>query len=218
MISVFSHLIDDGTAGGVNRMLSYMESCPELAARSSHKIVPVRRGQLSAPSLKADAIVSNLVVSWANFPLFAALRAAYPRTPLIHIEHSYSERFVALHVENRDRFETLVRSVYGMFDHIVAVSDPQAAWLSRKDFVHAPRLRVIEPLADLAPFLALPDPAPGAKRIVGAVGRLAPQKGLDNLIKGFRAANPKTLELHLYGEGPQRDELVALAQDDQSMA
>lgn len=214
MTRTFAHLIDDGKPGGVNRMLDFMASCPELAATSVHKIVPIRRGQLSAPRLEADAIVSNLVVSWANFPLFAALRAAYPNIPLIHVEHSYCERFVALHVDNKDRFETLMRSVYGMFDHIVAVSEPQGAWIRRKGFVQPDRLHVIEPLADLTPFLALAAPETKTKHVIGALGRFEEQKGFDILVKAFRQAKPSHLELHLFGDGAQREELMALAGGD----
>ncbi len=111
MLRNVCHLIDDPKAGGVNRMLEHMRTCPDLVARSRHEIIHVRRGRFTAPSISADVIVSNLVVNWANLPMFTSLRASNPNTPLIHVEHSYCERFVALHVENRDRFESLLRIV-----------------------------------------------------------------------------------------------------------
>ena len=211
MIQSLTHLVDDSTVGGVNRMLQFLERCPELANTSRHSIELVRRGRWTTPKLTADMIVSNLAVSWANLPLFTALRAAYPKTRLVHIEHSYSERFVTLNVRNRDRFETLLRSVYALFDHVVAVSEQQAKWMRRKNLCPQGRLTVIEPLTDLNPFVAIPDLRPGDRRIVGAIGRLDNQKGFDILIEAFRRAELPAVELHIHGDGASMGELKVLA-------
>ena len=195
------HLVDDASLGGVNRMLDFIGGSPELARTGLHKIVRVRRGQLSAPKFSADMVVSHLSICWANLPLFAALRAAHPRTPLVHIEHSYCERFVALAVKNTDRFETLMRSVMAIFDHVVAVSETQGRWLKRKGYCPGGRLIVIEPCVDLVPFFATLPRAVGNPRIVGVVGRAEDQKGLDILVEAFRDDRLKYLELHIYGGG-----------------
>jgi glycosyltransferase involved in cell wall biosynthesis len=212
----FLHLTDDATIGGVSRVLEFMTTCPELQETSRHEIVSVRRGQFDVPAMAdADAIVSNLAISWSNFPLLVALRAAHPNTPLIHIEHSYCERFVGLHVTNRDRFETLLRSAYSLFDYVIAVSAPQARWIARKGFVRSDRLHVIESLVSLEDFAAIPNRSRsvGDKFIVGAIGRMEPQKGFDILVAGFREAKLANCEMHLYGEGGQLAELQALARD-----
>ena len=212
-----SHLLDDPTVGGVTRMLEFLQNSSGFAESSRHETVLVKRGQFRSPSLAADIIVSNLFVCWRNFPLFASLRAAHPNTPLIHVEHSYCERFVALHVDNRDRFETLLRSVYALFDHVVAVSEQQARWLRRKGLVRADRLQVIGPLVELEPFFKVPYRWAGAKRIVGAIGRMDPQKGFDILIDAFNNKPLPDYELHLYGRGPQLDELKAQAGNNPSI-
>ncbi|MGV2114539.1 glycosyltransferase family 4 protein [Agrobacterium salinitolerans] len=54
---------------------------------------------------------------------------------------------------------------------------------------------------------------PGEKLIIGAIGRFHVQKGFDILVEAVRKAARPDLELHLYGDGPQRAELEALAQD-----
>ncbi|MBB4303168.1 glycosyltransferase involved in cell wall biosynthesis [Rhodobium orientis] len=207
MIRAISHLIDDASFGGINRMLEYMESSPELAKIADHRIVPVRRGQLSAPTLGADLIVSHLSISWANLPMLTALRAAYPNTPIVHMEHSYSERFVALHVENRDRFTALLQTAYALFDKVVAVSEMQGAWLNRRGLCPPGSLLVIEPCVDLDPFLAHEGHRDAPEFVIGAIGRFDLQKGFDILIDAFRQVRRADLALHLYGDGPDVDDL-----------
>ena len=197
------HLVDDATVGGVNRLLDFISDSPELARSGVHKVVKVRRGQLSAPKFNADIVVSHLSVSWVSLPLFAALRATYAKTPLVHIEHSYSERFVALHVKNTDRFETLMRTVMAMFDHVIAVSATQGRWLKRKGYCPSGRVTVIESCVDLTPFFATLPRATATPRVIGVVGRAELQKGLDVLIDAFKDDRLNHLELHVYGDGSQ---------------
>jgi glycosyltransferase involved in cell wall biosynthesis len=49
--------------------------------------------------------------------------------------------------------------------------------------------------------------------IVLSVARLAPEKGLDTLVRGVAAAGDPRLYVVVAGEGPERDELTALAAD-----
>ena len=207
MIYATVHLVDDLTAGGVTRLLNHLAN----GAASGHRIVAIERGRLPAPKLEADVIVSNLSVCWRNFPLFVALRAAYPRTPLVHVEHSYSESFVAAHVESRDRFDTLFGAVYSLFDVVVAVSPEQRRWLARRHFCRPGKLRLIEPCADLAPFLAVAPRAAGRPRVVGALGRFDRQKGFDVLIDAFRSGRLPNHEQHLWGAGAEESMLRARA-------
>jgi D-inositol-3-phosphate glycosyltransferase len=207
MVRAVSHLVDDPSPGGVTRMLDYICTCPEIAANARHEFIHVRRGSFTAPKISADVIVSNLVVSWANLPLFMSLRASFPNIPLIHVEHSYCEAFVALNVPNRARFDTLLRIVYSLFDRVVAVSERQAKWLLRKRLVRPEKLRVVAPLADLAPYLAIPSRAASNRYIVGAIGRMEPQKGFDILVEAFKQPHLSNFALHLFGEGSQREAL-----------
>ena len=207
------HLVDDAGFGGVNRMLDHLTRAIADNAET-HEIVRVKRGQLSPPRLtNANHIVSHLSVCWKNMPLMTALRARYAETPLIHVEHSYSERFVAAQVENRDRFETLLSAAYALFDRIVAVSAQQGNWLGRK-FVRTDSLAVIEPCVELDAFFTVPDRIAGRKTVIGAIGRFDTQKGFDILIEGLRKSARQDIEIHFYGKGNEEKRFRKLAGND----
>ncbi|WP_176084635.1 glycosyltransferase [Martelella sp. HB161492] len=207
------HLVDDASFGGVNRMLDHLTRMAGQNA-AGHQIVRIKRGQLSPPRLAGVShVVSHLSICWKNMPLITALRARYAGVPLIHVEHSYSERFVTARVENRDRFETLLSAAYALFDKVVAVSWQQGQWLARK-FVSEDRLEVIEPCVALDAFFALPDRLPAGKTVIGAIGRFDMQKGFDILIEGLRKSDRQDIELHLFGCGEQEKQLRKLAGQD----
>ncbi|MEO1722828.1 MAG: glycosyltransferase family 4 protein [Pseudomonadota bacterium] len=208
------HLIDDTAPGGVMQMLRHMAEGPAIGRDHSHEIRRIRRGALVAPRLEADVIVSHLTVTWMNVPLLTGLRALNPDVPMVHVEHSYTESFVAMHAVPRQRFATLMRVSYAMFDRIVAVSAPQAAWIRRRGFAPAERLVTINPSVDLSPFLALAPRLEGAPKVWCLIGRLDAQKGFDVAIRAFRAAAGDDESLMIFGEGPERDRLEALAEGD----
>lgn len=205
------HLVDEPAAGEVARNLEFLASSPELARSGVHKVVLVRRGQLTAPRISADIIVSHLHVTWTNLPLFAALRAAYPRTPMVHFEHDYTERRVALTVKHNNRFETLFRSVMAIFDHVVALSDAQAQWMLRKGYCPGGRLSVIESCTDLAPFLASFPRASREPRVVGVIAPLETSSGVDILVQAFQDERLAHLELRVHGVGRRLKALKAMA-------
>lgn len=208
------HLIDDHNYGGINRGLAHVARDAGLSAMSECEVLRLNRGQLSPPAIQADVIVSHLSISWKNMPLLTALRCLNPRTPMIHVEHSYSERFVAAYVPNRDRFDTLMRAALSLFDTVVAVSEPQASWMLRRHYIAADGLRTIPSCASLSDFLAVAPRRIGPTIVVGAIGRMHVQKGFDILIRALRRTVRTDLELHLHGDGPQFDELKELAGDD----
>lgn len=207
------HLVDDTTAGGVMRLLDYILTNPRLASTARHSLKQVRRGQLSIRRIQADLIVSHLTMSWRGLPALISLRARHAGTPLIHVEHSYTQAFTALNVPDRDRFLTMLRISYAMFDHLVAVSAAQARWMFRRRLADLGALSVIPPMVDLSGFRALPAPV-GPVRRIGAIGRLDRQKGFDLLIPAFRALPGPDLRLDIIGDGPQRAALETLAGPD----
>ncbi|MBW8638923.1 glycosyltransferase family 4 protein [Hoeflea sp. WL0058] len=211
MINAITHIVDDDSFGGVNRMLAHMTNSPVLYKAGQHRIVRVRRGQFTPPKIKADIIVSHLSVNWANMPMLTAIRAIHPRTAFIHVEHSYSERFVTANVENRWRFETLLETAYSLFDTVVAVSRPQFDWMLRRQLCNPKRLRYVPSGVDLAPFFALDAPAEDRPFVLGAFGRLNVQKGFDILVKGFNLSGRQDMELHFFGDGEERAALETLA-------
>ncbi|MCP1199065.1 glycosyltransferase family 4 protein [Notoacmeibacter sp. MSK16QG-6] len=208
MIRAVTHLIDDASFGGINRMLDHMTTSPALGGRHHHRIARVQRGQFSPPKLSTDIIVSHLSISWANLAMLTALRAIYPNNPLIHVEHSYCERFAAARVANRLRFDTLLKTAYSLFDKVVAVSEAQGAWMQRRGYCAPSRLETIPSCVDLSPFFDLADKPRGSTFTIGAIGRFDEQKGFDILIDAFRANPRHDLQLALFGDGPDRQRLM----------
>jgi D-inositol-3-phosphate glycosyltransferase len=211
MIQSVVHLVDDASWGGVNRLLACFEAAPEGFVHDHHKIMRIERGLKKAPLIDADVIVSHMSVCWKNIPFFSSLRATHPETPVVHVEHSYSERFVALKVSNRSRFEDLMCLALGLFDKVVAVSRPQAAWLKRRGYANSDQLVTISSCVSIAAFEAVADKRPEGPVTIGAIGRFHEQKGFDILVDAFVSAAPANARLLLVGDGPDRDLLVAKA-------
>lgn len=207
------HLVDDTTAGGVMRVLDHILTAPEMAETAQHSLITVDRKSMRVGRIKADIIVSHLAVSWRAMPMLLALRAWHPRTPLVHVEHSYTEAFVAANVTRKRRFATLLRTGYRLFDRIVAVSQAQGEWLVRSGAVRSSALAVIPSCVDLAAFRSLTAPQRPV-RVIGAIGRLDRQKGFDRLILAFRRTTIPDLCLQIYGEGAESEALREMAGND----
>jgi glycosyltransferase involved in cell wall biosynthesis len=161
----------------------------------------------------ADIVVSHLAISWRSLPALLVLRAANRGTPMVHVEHSYTESFVAHCVRSKARFDTLLRLGFRIFDHVVAVSAGQADWLRDAGLVRSGALSTIQSCVDLKRFRYI-TPRASSPRVFGAVGRFDQQKGFDILVEAFRKLPNKDVELRLYGQGDQEAELRALAGDD----
>ncbi|WP_371153841.1 glycosyltransferase [Jannaschia sp. 2305UL9-9] len=207
------HLVDDTTAGGVMRVLDHIMTAPPMGELADHSLQRIDRGKVSLAGMDADIVVSHLAVSWRAMPMLMALRLRHPNTPLVHVEHSYTEAFVALNVARKGRFATLLRLAYGLFNRVVAVSQAQGDWLVRSGAVPMAKLDVIRSCVDLSAFRAVPALAT-PPRVIGAIGRLDRQKGFDTLIRAFRNLPQTDIALHIYGEGDQEAALRALAGDD----
>ncbi len=209
------HLVDDTTAGGVMRVLDHLLTAPELAQQATHSLRCIKRGGLvtGLGTDVPDVIVSHLAISWRALPMLVALRLTHPRTPLIHVEHSYTEHFTQHNVTRKRRFATLLRTAYALFNRVVAVSHAQGAWLVQSGAVKPAALSVIQSCVDLSAFRALPAPAQPV-RVIGAIGRLDDQKGFDLLVRAFRRTTAPDIALHIYGEGAQESALRTLANGD----
>jgi len=207
------HLIDDTQPGGVVRFLDFLRASPDMAALGSQEVRPVATGPALPPRLDADVIVSHVVLSWRNLPFFLALRARHPRTPLVHMEHSYSPAFADLYVTKPGRFAAMLRASLRLFDRVITISTTQRDWLAAQARLPAAKLHLIPPCVALDAFLAL-TPATGPLRRIGAIGRLDPQKGFDILIDAFRMAGPGEMMLEIFGDGPERADLLRRAAGD----
>ena len=207
------HLIDDATPGGVMRVLDYVTTHRDLTGTMRHKVRQIKRGSLSAPRLDADLIVSHLAISWRALPFLMQLRALNARTPMLHVEHSYTAGFVAHNVPSRLRFHTLLRTAYALFDKIAAVSAAQRDWLATRELVDPAKLELLRSAVDVMPFLRLPS-VDHPPKVIGAIGRLDAQKGFDTLIRAFRACGRPDLRLEIFGDGAERAALETLAGND----
>lgn len=208
------HLVDDATAGGVMRVVDFIRTSTDMAKLGEHKVVHIKRGKIPRRRFDADIIVSHLAISWRNLPALLAIRAGCTAKPFIHVEHSYTEGFVALNVRNKRRFSTLLKVAFSIFDRVIAVSEAQAAWIISRGFCTAPKLATVQSCVDLAPFREIPSLA-GPVRIFGAIGRLDAQKGFDTLIHAFRTCTAPDIQLHIYGEGDAESLLRQLAGGDE---
>ena len=205
------HLVDDNSFGGVSRLLENLEQSSNGPATDSHKIQFVKRGQTKSPKIQADVIVSHMSACWTNLQFFTSLRASHPETAIVHVEHSYSQRFVALNVTNGPRFDDLLRITYSLFDKVVAVSVTQAVWLLRRRHCLAEQLVTIPSCVKLKSFFDVRDIRPQGILTVGAIGRLHEQKGFDILVKAFSKLGPQNIQLCLIGDGPEKVGLMELA-------
>lgn len=207
------HLVDDTSPGGVTRFLDYMRTSDATAALGKHTVLPVKPGLSMPPRPQADVIVSHIVLSWKNLPFFLALRAANAGTPMVHMEHSYSPAFEKQHVTSTRRFRAMLGVSLSLFDHVVAICTAQQQWLAEEVGVARDKIAVIPPCVDLQEYRAL-SPVEGSIRSIGAFGRFDAQKGFDVLIPAFRKAGLDGVTLDIFGDGPQRKKLEALADGD----
>ena len=208
------HLVDDATAGGVMQVVNHLTSSPDHAHLAQHQSLQIKRGALMPPRVRADIVVSHLVVSWRTLPSLIALRLRYGRKRLIHVEHSYTEAFVQHNVPRRRRFETLLRLGFRQFNRIAAVSGGQLDWMRKRKLAPQDRMQLVRSYSDLTPFLDVQGGS-GPIKHFGAVGRLERQKGFDELIKAFRRTKDPELRLTFFGTGGEEDRLKALAAGDE---
>jgi glycosyltransferase involved in cell wall biosynthesis len=176
-----------------------------------HRIVPLRAGLSTPPGIEADVIVSHIVLSWKNLPFLFQLRARNVRTPMIHMEHSYSPAFEKLYVASPVRFGAMLTVGLSLFDRVISISSAQQQWLKDKARLSDSKIVLIPPFVDLTDFLKMQPRLRPAKRI-GAIGRLDPQKGFDILIPAFREAAAHGLTLEIFGDGPERQALEKLSE------
>jgi len=121
-----------------------------------------------------------------------------------------------------DWYYRLDRWAIRRMDHVIVVSDDLLDVI-RDIGVPAERVSLIENAIDAAEYRRR-GPAAAAKArlgvppgrfVIGAVGRLAPEKGFDNLIRAVArlVSDHWDIELWIAGEGDERERLLALASE-----
>ena len=208
------HLLDDFAMGGVTRALTLFEE-PALRRIARSKVVPVDPDAKLASQLSADLIVDNMALSWKRLAFLASLRARNPGSRIVHVEHSYTRSFEQLKVQSTTRFRTMLKIASMLVDEIICVSYAQRDWLANDAGIASDKLRVIYPWTDRHELFSVSDASPVNARPTRllAYGRYAPVKNFAQLIEAMRCVSPDVAELTVFGDGPDRSELEALAAD-----
>ncbi len=176
--------------------------CPELAGEVELMAV-LRAGILET---QPDVVVSHMDLT--NVRVLAALHGT--AIPVIACEHTDPAR-VSLGAWDRAR-----GALYSRARAVVASHDATTSWLSRRGI--AARTIPNALVAPLGGGQAIPPvrtgriACPPRKRLV-TLGRLAPEKRVDMLIRAFEriAQDLPEWDLDIYGEGPLRGELTRVA-------
>jgi glycosyltransferase involved in cell wall biosynthesis len=210
-VITIAHLLDDGALGGVTRFLDALVQRMGPAFQHQRHIVSPH---LSLPGpIKADAIVVHFAASWAKLPFLSLLRARASNTPIIIVEHGYSEAFETLHVRAPRRFRTMLRGAYALADRVIAVSYGQARWMRAAMALPASKLRVIQPFTNSMALTSITPPNVGDGPLrLGAFGRYCAQKDFATLVSAMRLVDPAVASLSIRGFGPDVDTLRAQAE------
>ncbi len=207
-----TNLLDDCSLGGVTRALGVFEAEPlRQIAQASTVVLPP--AAIAAPQLDADVIITHFPPNWRRLALLAGLKLRHRGARLVHIEHSYTAAWEAIHVPSKPRFRAMLWQAMRLVDRIVCVSHAQSQWLQEAARIDAGKITVIHPYAENARLGELPVPAPGPRLRIGAYGRFCEQKGFDLLIRAFRNGWFPGCDLVLGGFGEDETKLRALAAD-----
>lgn len=193
----------------------------DLAAQQGFEAVELRENFPRA-GRAADEIAGHLIRLKADVlctsgykPDLIGWRAARrARLPVVAIAHGWTGATLKVRFN-----ETLDGLVMRWLDAVVCVSEAMAARVRRRG-VPASKIVVIRNALDTTPF---DDPFPGARRnvellfqqpprfLVGAVGRLSPEKGFDVLIDAAKTVvqHHDDVGFVLFGDGPLRRKLEA---------
>jgi glycosyltransferase involved in cell wall biosynthesis len=138
----------------------------------------------------------------ATVALLAARLAGLPFSMTVHGSRIFFEAVdAALDVKVAEA--EFVACISDFTRSQVMVFAPESCW---------PKLHVVHCGVQPARF-ELPRAADPSRFRVVAVGRLAPEKGVSNLLRATAAAHVAGLDLVLAGDGPDRAELEALARE-----
>ncbi|MBV9082417.1 MAG: glycosyltransferase [Acidobacteriaceae bacterium] len=141
--------------------------------------------------------------------LYGALAARLAGVPVrVHTQHS---AFLdSCSRADRWKFQLASRS----FTHLIAVSEQTRQGMLRSG---ASRKRTHTILNGIQPRRNMRDitTRKSARLVIGSVGRLSPEKGIDRLIRAFAALHSRypAAALHIVGDGPERSSLEALARE-----
>jgi glycosyltransferase involved in cell wall biosynthesis len=198
------NLLDDFSMGGVTNALRIFD-VPELREIGDFETIAFDPGAWIAPHLDADIIITHSPPSWLRILWFHSLRQRNPKAKLIHVEHSYSRDWAALHVPDFARFRTMMQFALRPMDEVVVVSKASESWIRQERMVKSEKLHMIHPHSNVPGLNDVPDLVIRRNEpiVVGAYGRFCEAKGFDRLIDAFKETSiHDNLRLVLGGLGP----------------
>lgn len=198
------NLLDDFSMGGVTNGLRIFDT-PELREIGDFETIAFDPGAWIAPRLDADIIITHSPPNWRRILWFHSLRRRNPKAKLIHIEHSYSKDWAALHVPDFARFRTMMQLALRPMDEVVVVSKASESWIRQERMVKSEKLHMINPYSNVPGLNDVPDLVIRRNEpiVVGAYGRFCDAKGFDRLIDAFKETGiDDNLRLVLGGIGP----------------
>lgn len=211
MITI-AHLMDDFGMGGVTRALTLFDE-PAMKRKARSKVVSVKASMRIAPKVDADMIVDHGTHSWARMPFLLTLRARNPKARIVHVEHSYTRAFEENFAVSKPRFRAMLRVAATLVDEIVCVSQAQRDWLADEVGIGEQKMRVIYPWTDRSELFNIPEPTLRCDKPMRllAYGRYADVKNFEELVRAMRSFYGREVHLTLFGDGPDRPRLTAMA-------
>jgi glycosyltransferase involved in cell wall biosynthesis len=176
---------------------------PSLRLRAPRDLDPMLLARL-VRSLRADVVHTHLVHADVYGGIAAKLRGAR----LVSTKH------------NDDPFRTgafrfVERGLAHLADRIVTITDSLRVFTIERVGVPAVKVETIHYGLDELPEpwgVNPPDNVPADARVLLAIARLTPQKGIDVAVRAL-AHLPEDTVLVVLGEGPERAALASLARD-----
>jgi glycosyltransferase involved in cell wall biosynthesis len=200
-----------GWTGGINATLqSLMQS--RLSTQFDFEAFPLTTFLASSSKHRSAAIIVHAASSWRG--LWALWRLKRFGSLIIN-EHHYCANFETFSVPSPFRFRWMLRLCYGLADRVIAVSEAQRHWMIEHRLVAPHKIVLIQSCRIVDGFLAVPPKPrrPDQPFVLGAYGRLSPQKGFDVLIQAMQRLSDPTIQLKIGGSGPDESALQQLAQD-----
>ena len=208
------HLIADMSLGGVTKNLEVFDQDAMVLKYQSSTVKVVTEWKLAA-QYDADIIITHFSPSWANLPYLYSLKKRNKHCKIVHMEHSYSPEWEAYSVTDVNRFRTMLRLSYALFDKIICVSETQSKWLADIAVASIDKHKVINPWSDIERLFAIEQPTFSDNKpiVIGSYGRLVKEKGFEDLIQSFLKLDGNDMHLIIGGYGPDEEYLQKLSCD-----
>jgi glycosyltransferase involved in cell wall biosynthesis len=168
--------------------------------RGKHDVAAAVRMVLAVRRTRPDLVHVNLNAPANNrYGLLAAWLSGAPSVATLHLPVPVSSR-----AQRR-----VLAVLYRRLDRVIAVSDEAARQLADELRVRGERIVVVPNGVPLQPPVAAAEPTAGRPVVVGAAGRLVPEKGMDVLLAATRQLSDSgvPVAVRIAGSGPEAERL-----------